>query len=271
MSPGTFDPTKSSTAKNTGTGFQIAYGDGTTAQGPVYLDTLAIAGLTADQQAIGVNNGSSSALPGSGISGMAFKSISTFNRDPFFYTLVQQKKVPQDVFTFGLQRQGARLDLGGIDQSTYKGDINYVSADSSNGFWQISDTSINDFPVSTAIVDTGTSVLLLTPEVFIPLCLSIGGIIIPNGLTQLACGVKGDVPTNVNVKVGGGSYTLSPESLALQQSGGLTLLGILSDYEIGLSTGSIYGDTFLQNVLAVFSGQTGSNPRVGFAATSGTP
>lgn len=264
LNPGTYNPAKSTSAKNTGTNFTIAYGDGTTASGPVYTDNFYIAKLSAKNQAIGVTTGAAN-LPASGISGMAFKSISTFKQNPFFYNLVAQAKIP-DVFAFALrQTAGAsKLYLGGYDQSSYKGKITNVKVDNSNGFWQVAG-SIQGFSTPTSIIDTGTTVIILPIVQFLGACLSISGAtVVPQG-SELACAVTGTVPSNVKVNFGGTDYTLSPQSLVVAEQDGLKYLGIFGDAVLGLETGAIYGDTFLQNVLAIFKGVTGTSPSIGFA------
>ncbi|PWN28836.1 acid protease, partial [Jaminaea rosea] len=137
LNEGTYNPKASSTAKNTGQNFTISYGDGTTASGPVYTDNFYISDLAVKNQALGVANGASLGLPGAaGISGMAFKSISQFKMDPFFYTLVKQAKIP-DVFAYALRRTpgASKLFLGGVDKSSYKGKLTNVPVNSANGFW----------------------------------------------------------------------------------------------------------------------------------------
>ncbi|CAO1632477.1 unnamed protein product [Parajaminaea phylloscopi] len=268
-----YKPSASHDAKETGMMFNIMYGDGTMASGPVYTDDFEIGGAKASNVSIGVAKGSTlnGLSPGAvGISGMAFRSISTFNEDSFFTSLVKQHSVPKDVFAFGLQRKGGRLDLGGIDNSAHSGKLTYVDVDNSNGFWQVQG-SIDRHHLSKAIIDTGTTAIVLPLTTFIPVCREIGGEVMSNGALMALCSVKGKVPDKLTLTFGGASYKVAPETLLLEADGDTKYLGIFGEAEMVLNIGAIIGDTLLRNVYAVFEGSTGSSPRIGFAPTTGTP
>lgn len=266
-----YRPQQSKTAQRTGRSFRIGYGDGTMATGPVYKDDFYIGNVKARDVAIGVANGSTLGLgeKTAGISGMSFASISSFKEEPFFISLVKQKAVPADVFAFGLQREGGRLDLGGIERKAYKGDLKYVDVNKGNGFWQVQG-SIQGMPLGRAIIDTGTTALILPMSLFVPVCLQIGGFVVPNGSSAI-CAVTGKVPDNLTLAFGGTTYKVAPETLFLGEENGRKYLGLFGQWDFVLSTGAIIGDTFLRNVYAVFEGSTGNNPRIGFAPTTQKP
>ena len=74
----------------------------------------------------------------------------------------------QPLFTADLKRAApGSYDFGFIDPNKYKGEITYVPADSSQGFWGVAGTgyavgngSLNDKTLNT-IIDTGTTLMLV--------------------------------------------------------------------------------------------------------------
>jgi cathepsin D len=53
--------------------------------------------------------------------GMAFPSLSVYNMNPMFQTLVTQGITTQPVFAFKLAQAGSELFLGGDNPSLYQG------------------------------------------------------------------------------------------------------------------------------------------------------
>ena len=160
--PGAYNPSKSKTSKNTGASFSAAYGDGTSARGTIYTDSFSIAGLKANNVAIGRSSNTfiTGEDPNQGIAGLSFPSIQTFPKQyaPFFQSLRDQKAVSQGVFQFTLKHgAGSSLFLGGVDASKAKGGFKYTNVQSSLGFW-ISKATINGKAI-TAIVDSGSTII----------------------------------------------------------------------------------------------------------------
>lgn len=91
---------------------------------------------------------------------MAFESIAQFKSSPFFQTLYAQGAVPKNLFSFGLWTEGARLDLGLIDESAYTGSITYSKVDESQGFWTTSFKINNGNSTQSGIIDTGTTLIM---------------------------------------------------------------------------------------------------------------
>ncbi|OBZ67135.1 Aspartic protease [Grifola frondosa] len=136
----TYSPSSSSTSEKQEGTFSISYGDGSTVSGSVYTDTVTVAGIKATGQYLsGVTKESSSFTsdPADGLLGLAFPAISNLRHDPFFFTAVQQRTVPQGVFAFKLASTGSELYVGGTNSKLYMGDIEYHDVSSSDGFWQI--------------------------------------------------------------------------------------------------------------------------------------
>ena len=111
-----------------------------------------------------------------GIFGMGFQILSQNNITPPFVRMYQQRLIPDQSFSFGLnsQKQGSRLTLGGIDSNLIDGtvDVNYHQLFSAS-YWAILTESIQYNGMAArskgigiiTIVDTGTSMLVLSPQI----------------------------------------------------------------------------------------------------------
>ncbi|KAF3921023.1 Aspergillopepsin-F [Arthrobotrys entomopaga] len=145
-----------------GASWDISYGDGSSASGSVYLDTVTIGGLTVAKQGVEAAKKASSQFTqdnsNDGLVGLAFGSINTVSphqQKTFFENAMSS--LPEPVFTADLKHDApGTYDFGFIDKSKYTGDITWVDIDNSQGFWQF------DAGDSTAIADTGTTLLLVS-------------------------------------------------------------------------------------------------------------
>lgn len=159
-----YNANASSTKTDSPDQFSIAYGDGSSVQGPVYRDTVTVAGLSATQQRESSSDGGRPELeltavgptdfasatsvsasftgdPGDGVLGMGYESISNIGETPFFNTLFEQGVVSQNVFSFNLGKESeGELFLGGSDPERYKGDITYTSV-TQQGYWMVKGVS----------------------------------------------------------------------------------------------------------------------------------
>ncbi|CDO78035.1 hypothetical protein BN946_scf184885.g1, partial [Trametes cinnabarina] len=134
-----YNPATSSSGSHKSGSFSIQYGDGSTVSGPVYTDTVSVAGVTVKNQYFSpVNTISPSFGPQAddGILGLAFPAISNLGQSPWFNTAKKQGAVKNGVFGFKLAKSGSELYLGGTDSSLYTGSIEYHAVTGS-GFWQI--------------------------------------------------------------------------------------------------------------------------------------
>lgn len=60
---------------------------------------------------------------------MGFKSISEYNANPVFQTLVVEGQTSNSVFAFKLSDSGAELSIGGTDSSLFSGDFTYAKVE----------------------------------------------------------------------------------------------------------------------------------------------
>ncbi|KAF8897319.1 acid protease [Infundibulicybe gibba] len=265
-----YNPAASTTARDLGRTFSLAFGDGSTVQGEQFSDTVAIAGLTATTQAVGSASQYStgfalSEFPPDGLMGMAFPQISDFGANPVVQTLIAQGKTTAPEFGVKLSTSGSELFLGGVDTGKFTGAFTQNSV-TQVGFWQIALGSVNvngRAVVSglSAIVDTGTTLVLGDPQTVskfyaaIPGSADIGG-----GLFTVPCNSISGL--NLSLTFGGKAFTISPDTfnLGLESAGSSQCVG-----GIGSTTGInfwVVGDVFLQNVYTSFDV---GNRRVGFA------
>lgn len=263
VNAGAFKPSASSTSATSGDQFSTAYGDGTTAQGTIYTDTVHIGGLSATKTAIGVSNNQfiDSSEGSSGISGMAFPSLAAFGSKylPYFFRLKQAGAVSSGVFQFDLRTSGSSLYLGGTDATKYSGSLSYTSLDSSNGFWQVP-ASVNGLAIE-SIVDTGTTIIVapttqakaLFKKLNLPTFTQDG-----STYAYYNC----NSPPKVTFTYGSFSKTLSTATTSFGTTNtGQCVLSVAGG-DLGINAW-ITGDSFLQNVVAAFD--TDKN-RVGFAS-----
>src|SRR6185312_5339729 len=109
-----------------------------------------------------------------GILGMGLDQLSSQGAVTPFDSLVKQGTVQQPLFGFFLGREKdntqGQLTIGGVDNTLFKGDISFNKLVSNQGFWEIAldDASVDGKPLNfqqkTAIIDTGTTLLIAPPD-----------------------------------------------------------------------------------------------------------
>ncbi|GAA6012086.1 hypothetical protein JCM10207_005123 [Rhodosporidiobolus poonsookiae] len=263
----TFDPSTSSTANKTDGSFQIVYGDGSTVSGPVYMDTVAVAGLEAKGQhfsPVDHMGAEFSDTPIDGILGMAYSSLSNMGASTFFDTLHQQGKVARNLFSFILgDSDDGELFLGGVDSTKLGGAIHY-SPVTQKGYWMIEGSVGVNSNVSSSgqnmIIDTGTT-LIIGPPVEVDNFFAQ----VPtakkwqSGYYQYDCSAQ----FSAQFTISGQTYEINQDNLNLglvSEGSSYCVAGIAGQY-VGVNSW-IIGGVFLRNVVSVFNLQ---NNAVGFA------
>ncbi|OSD07013.1 acid protease [Trametes coccinea BRFM310] len=249
-------------SKKSGT-FSIEYGDGSTVSGPIYTDTVDVAGVTVKNQYFSPVTTLSSSFSGDpidGILGLAYPEISNLNESPFFNTAVTQGAVPEGVFGFKLASSDSELYLGGTNSQLYTGSIEYHDVDTSTGFWQLrgasayvgSTAAVSNFET---IIDSGTTIMYGPPSAVKAFYSHVSGSKVydsANGYYSYPC----NSPPSVSFSWGGKKWAISAANFNLGQtsSGSSQCVGALAGQDLGLGNNVwLLGDSFMKNVYTAFS------------------
>ncbi|KAF7258845.1 hypothetical protein EG68_04105 [Paragonimus skrjabini miyazakii] len=220
----------SSTYKANGTKFDIQYGTGAVS-GILSTDTISVGGVSVTQQTFG----EAMKQPGvvfilakfDGILGMAFESISKGGVTPVFDNMIAQGLVDEPVFAFWLNRNashpiGGEIMFGGLDESYYTGDINYVPL-TAKTYWQFHMDGIQAKGVKLcedgcqAVADTGTS-MIIGPSVEVKrLNHALGGKKVTGGIYMLDCEKLKEYPP-INFTINAQPMTLMPEDYVVEMT-----------------------------------------------------
>ncbi|KAF9220437.1 acid protease [Gyrodon lividus] len=262
------DPASSSTSVNLDQPFVMEFGSGDSAFGQQYKDNVTIVGLTATDQTFGVASHYSRGFRrewfiADGVMGMAFQSISEFNQNPVFQTLVTQGQTDEPVFAFNFVEPRFELYLGGTNPHMYIGDFSYTRV-TEVGYWQVNmdNVVVNGEVFLTnvnSIIDTGSELIHGLPGDVAAFYEAIGGVPVPNN-SEFYTFPCDDVPS-VSFTFSGTSFPILAESLIFGtvDSESIECYGAII---VGSDPYWIVGTAFLENVYTVFDVV---NERVGFA------
>ncbi|CAI7635723.1 unnamed protein product [Penicillium pancosmium] len=266
-----YNPSKSGT-KIAGASWSISYGDGSSASGDVYTDTVTVGGVTASKQAVEAAKKISSQFQqdtdNDGLLGLAFSSINTVSPTPqktFFDSV--KSSLAKPLFAVSLKHAAPGVyDFGFIDSSKYTGSIAYTDVDNSQGFWSFSVDSYKVGSKSGAgfdgIADTGTTLLLLDDSVVSAYYSQVSGAKNDQNVGGYVFPCSATLPS-FSVDIGSYTATVPGSLINYGDSGaGSCIGGIQSNSGIGFS---IFGDIFLKSQYVVFDA---SGPQLGFAPQS---
>ena len=182
--------------------FKVSYGDATSLTGHVAADTVVIGGVTVAAQALALPTSFSSGVvddPSDGIVGLGFQrmnsicssspSTSNTNNDhkqdadcPTGYgpnprpTWFENARSALQKGLFSVNFKAGTpgyYSFGTIDEKAYNGDLHYIPINNAKGFWQFPSTTyrigsagpLQHFDGADGIADSGTSLLMLAPDV----------------------------------------------------------------------------------------------------------
>ncbi|KIJ62515.1 hypothetical protein HYDPIDRAFT_30470 [Hydnomerulius pinastri MD-312] len=243
----TYTPQLSTTAKDLKFGYNSTYGQGYAAKSQQLIAATEYGEPFTLQH-----------FPPDGLVGLAYPSLAIPGSTPLFTSLVQQKAVPEPIFSFKLAESGSELMIGGADTTLYKGSISYAPV-TNQGYWQIDigGLSVEGSQIVGSVpgfVDSGTTLLTGDSK-------NIGNLYAKLGGTPYA-----DYPgiyTQITIEIAGKSIVISPDVYNIGQDSsapGQCFSGIMAnDASDGLW---VLGDVFMRNTYTIFD--LGEN-RVGFA------
>ncbi|GHJ86890.1 hypothetical protein NliqN6_3292 [Naganishia liquefaciens] len=274
-----YHPENSSTAVDLSKNFSISYMDGTQSSGPVWLDTVAIGDLVAENQAVAAID---QAYGGGGdpadnvwaLMGMGWPSLSKSGNSTFMNTLMTGGDIPTAQFSFSLNDGSAEMFVGGANTDKYEGEFSWVNT--AQDFWRVptNGLSFNGRQLSQeseAIIDTGATAIYGPKETVATLYNQIPG---AKNLSEVYRSVYSDlrgyyaVPCDFSETVsfgfGGRVFDIEPKDfLELGQvptNPFYCIGGILGNDD--MPSPWLIGGTFLQSVYTTFDI---TNVRVGFA------
>jgi hypothetical protein len=270
-----YDPTKSSTYVKDGRAWKIGYGDKSSASGILGKDTLVLGGLTIKNQIIELADTESSQFASStvdGLLGLGFDTITTVKgiKTPVD-NLISQGLISSPVFGVSLGKAsnggGGEYVFGGYDSSKFTGDLTTVPVDNSQGYWGITvdNISISGSSVASSfsgILDTGTTLLLLTHDMATQVASAYGATDNGDGTFTISCDASTIHP--LVFTIGGATFNVPSDSIIFERQGSTCFAGFGYDPS-GALTFAILGDVFLKNNYVVFNQQV---PQVQIAAAA---
>jgi hypothetical protein len=227
-----YDHDTSTTYAEDGADFEIMYGSGSvsgyfSADDVTLADDIVInAQRFAEVQDAGGLGFAYSFGKFDGILGLGFTSISIDGTPTVFENAIKQNKVDQPIFAFYLgDNSPGELTFGGYDSSKFEGELVYVKLDAAT-YWQITLDGIaaGDYHRDagddkiTAIVDSGTSLMVGPKAEISKLALAAGAT--PNimGEYTIDCAKLGEIP-DIVFTISGAEYTIPGAKTVIQASG----------------------------------------------------
>jgi cathepsin D len=265
-----YDSTKSSTYVKNGTAFAIQYGSGQCA-GFLSVDTVSVGGVEVQHQKFG----EATAEPGlsfvvaqfDGLLGLAFESISVDHVTPFWYNVISQGVLAQNIFSFYLTNQAnsnsaSVLTLGGVDKAKMSGPTTWVNLTSTT-YWEFQVDGISAAGKSyatsgtPAICDSGTSLIAGPMLTVTNLNTALGAVPTGSGPAIFpSCNVTSSLP-NVVVSIGGQPFTLTPNDYVIQETilGQTACLSGFMGIDLPAKLGPLWilGDVFIRKYYSSFS------------------
>lgn len=257
----TFGDKDSDTLKITQEPFTIEYGTGAV-EGVVISDTMDLAGMSL-QLSFGsaikvsdhfINN------PMDGIIGLGRVKSNTMGVPIFMEAVGGVRLLPASLFGFSLQRASdgtndGEVNFGSPDTTKYTGGLSFTDTISDQFQWEIpvDDAIVNGVPCkltgNTAIIDTGTSYMLLPPDDAKVLHAQIPDSQLAGAIYHIPCSTT----VSIEVVFSKVPYSISPKDYigAPIQGGNLCHSQIIS-YLTGGPDQWLLGDTFMKNVYTVF-------------------
>ncbi|KAG8778093.1 hypothetical protein FRC12_025193 [Ceratobasidium sp. 428] len=268
-----YNPKKSRTSETLpGESWEIKYGDGSYASGDVHLDTIVIGDIEIKRSFAraqhGVFTGQKRWASRIGL----LNTVKPHRQKTPMQNMIEQGLVKDPIFTVKLDKHDSRgfYTFGYIDETVHSSKLFWQPLVPDSDWWEVpsayikigSDVYDRGWD-NTAIIDTGTTLILLDDATVESLYSRISG-------ARLDEGQGGYVfPTNARLPslafcVGYWLFTIPSGDLAFSDLGNGMSYGAVQSR--GQNPQDILGDVFLKHVYVVFD--QGKNPRVGVAQRS---
>lgn len=269
----TFLGTKSSTSfVPSNTRFQVTYGSGEVA-GTVCQDQVSIGGIALSNHTFGVTTAESRqfadpGVPFDGLMGLALSGLSQQNVPTPVESFASNGLISAAITSFKISRLADQLNdgevtFGGLDPSKFiANSLITIPNVNQQGFWEgsIDAVTINGaeggITGRTAVLDTGTTLMLLPPSDAQTLMQGLGGT-----CDSQQCIIPCTTNASLALTFGGSSFSIDPRDLAMipvdaNNPTGDCASGIQPG-QFGTATQWLVGDVFLKN--AYFSTNVNNN------------
>ncbi|KAL0984069.1 hypothetical protein UPYG_G00136670 [Umbra pygmaea] len=253
-----YNPSLSSTFRNSGKSLSIQYGTGSMT-GFLGYDTVVVGGLPVQNQMFGLSQTEApfmAHMAADGILGLAYPRLAASQATPVFDNMMDQHLVSQDIFSVYLTSNsaaGSVITFGGVNPNHYYGPINWIPL-SDETYWQITVTSVtvNGQIVACnggcqAIVDTGTS-NIVGPQADIANIANAVGANSANGDDVVNCNYINNMP-DIVFNINGQAFSI-PGSSYVRQSQYYGCRAGLSKSNDSLW---ILGDVFIRQYYSIFN------------------
>lgn len=261
-----YDESKSKTFEKDGRQYKVQYGSGPV-EGVFAKDTVTVGDIDVKGQlfaevskvSFGPLNLAFAAGKFDGLLGLGFKTISQYQIPTPFEAMIDQKLISEPVFAFYLQKDASvqgELVFGGIDQSHYTGELVNVPL-TSETYWEVSLDSMkygSSTVVSSAqkaIIDSGTSLLAGPKEQVSALAQQAGAKLVLGKEYTIDCSKTASLP-NLDITLGGKSFTLTPDDYVLSVSGQCLFAFMPIDVPAPRGPLWIMGDIFMKKFYCIF-------------------
>ncbi|KAL8828939.1 MAG: hypothetical protein Q9191_002309 [Dirinaria sp. TL-2023a] len=257
----TFGSADSTTFKSTGRTFNLTYGTGSVS-GVTVNDTVRIAGMSVPLSFGAASTTSDDFLeyPMDGILGLGRAASNTMQFPTAMEAIEATKALPANLFGVALQRESdgstnGELSFGAPDSSQYTGDLSFSDTLSNGKLWEIpvDDAAFSGkkckFTGKSAIVDTGTTFVLLPPDDSKVLHSQIPQSVQDGEMFHLPCSTK----EPIQIIISGVSYNItSKDYVGKPVKGGDMCESNIIGRQAFASNQWLLGDVFLKNVYTVF-------------------
>ncbi|KAF9415519.1 Type I transmembrane sorting receptor [Podila epigama] len=274
-----YDASSSSTSTQLSGIYNASFADGYTAEGPLFLETVSIAGITAEKQTIASITTLKGNTPhGDGILGLGLGDlVAAKGATTFMDTVTAQNSEVKNIFAVLAPVGGAsgRLTIGGEDPALYDGPLTYTQV-SGNTYWNMSidGVVVNDKLTLSGYhgtFDTGATLVGLSASSAKSFYENIPGVEIydaAQGYYSAPC----DAMPKVAIQIDGTIFAISPVEFNLGETSpgskkcvcGLSHVPDFPDDEI------LIGQVFFSGKYVVFD-KSGPQPRVGVAMAKTLP
>ena len=257
----TFGEQDSTTFKTTGDTFNLTYGTGSVS-GATVNDTVQIAGMSIPLSFGAASTTSNDFLdyPMDGILGLGRSASNTMQFPTVMEAITGSQKLPANLFGVNLQHNSdgstdGELSFGAPDNTKYHGDLSFTDTVSDGKLWEIPvddagfDSNLCKFTGKSAVIDTGTTFMLLPPDDSKQLHSQIPQSQQQGEIYNIPCSTE----RPVQIVISGVSYNITPQDYIGNpvKGGNLCESKIIGKQAFSVNQW-LLGDVFLKNVYTVF-------------------